>query len=87
MVSLQPLKDQGCSLEFAREDTDRVSTALSVRFGRPRVEKHLTSKVYCFGSTRLMFLNEWDDPCLIANTPDGVAMLKAVMNDLAASSA
>jgi hypothetical protein len=87
MVWLLPLKDDGCSLEFAPEDIDRVSAALSSRFGSPRVTKHPTLTVYSFGGTELTFQNEWDEPCLIASTPDGVTMLKAVLEDLTASSA
>lgn len=83
MVSLLGLKEGGCSLEFAVEDLDRVRTALSARYGRPTVTKHAVLTIYTFGQTELTFQNEWDDPCLIASTPDGEAMLRAVAADLA----
>lgn len=83
MVSLLELKEGGCSLEFAVEDIDLVRKALSARYGSPKVTKHAVLTVYTFGETGLTFQNEWDDPCLIASTPDGEAMLRAVAADLA----
>ena len=87
MVSLLELKDGGCSLEFALEDMDRVRAALSVRYGTPKVTKYPILTVFRFGRTEPTFQNEWDDPCLIAITSDGVAMLRTLAADLAGSTA
>jgi hypothetical protein len=87
MVSLLELKDGGCSLEFTLADINRLRTELSVRYGKPKVTKYPILTVYTFGRTELTFQNEWDDPCLIASTPDGVAMLRTLAADLAGSAA
>jgi len=81
-VSLVPLKNGSVSLEFEVAEIDSVSASLRQRFGAPMVEKHPTLTVYKFKQADLVFQNEWDDPCLIAGTPEGIAMLKAVAADL-----
>jgi hypothetical protein len=87
MMWLVELDDGMCSLEFAVEDIDRVRAALSVRHGAPKVTKYPILTFYTFGGTDVTFQNEWDDPCLIANTPDGVDMLRTLAADLAGSTA
>jgi len=83
VVSLLPLTTGGCSLEFDTGDIDRVREYLRQRFGAPRVEHHPFHIVYKFRQADLLFQNEWDDPCLIASTEDGVAMLRLAAGDLA----
>ncbi|HJV43899.1 hypothetical protein [Caulobacter sp.] len=81
-VSLLRL-EAGCSLEFAPSDIERVKAALEQLYGVPLVGKSspiLT--VYTFASANLIFQNEWEDPCLIANEPEGVAMLEQVAKAL-----
>lgn len=75
--------EAGCSLEFATSDIERVRAALEQLYGVPQVDKSspfLT--VYTFASAKLIFQNEWDDPCLIANEPKGVAMLEQLAKEL-----
>jgi hypothetical protein len=82
-VSLLRL-ETGCSLEFATSDIERVRAALDRHYGAPKVDKSspiLT--VYMFASAKLIFQNEWDDPCLIADEPTGVAMLEQLAKELA----
>jgi hypothetical protein len=82
-VSLLHL-ETGCSLEFAASDIERVRAALEQHYGAPKVDKSspiLT--VYTFANATIIFQNEWDDPCLIANEPMGVAMLEQLAKELA----
>lgn len=75
--------ETGCSLEFAASDIERVRAALEQRYGVPTIDRSspiLT--VYTFGSAQLVFQNEWDDPCLIADEPMGVAMLEQLAREL-----
>lgn len=82
MVSLLELKEGGCSLEFALVDIDRVRRALTARYGNPKITKQPVLTIYTYGRTELTFQNEWDDPCLVASTPAGEAMLRTVAADL-----
>ena len=82
-VSLLHL-ETGCSLEFAASDIECVRAALEQHYGIPKVDKSspiLT--VYTFANATIIFQNEWDDPCLIANEPMGVAMLEQLAKELA----
>ncbi|NEX92738.1 hypothetical protein [Caulobacter sp. 17J65-9] len=81
-VSMLPLKGGGLSLEFELADVERVSSSLRDHFGTPQVEHHPFHLVYKFKQADLLFQNEWDDPCLIASTPEGVAMLEKLAADL-----
>lgn len=81
-VTLLPLEAGGCALEFDTGDIDSVRDRLRERFGAPRVEHHPFHIVYKFKRADLLFQNEWDDPCLIASSEEGVAMLRAVAADL-----
>jgi len=82
-VTLLPL-DDGCSLEFANEDMERVRQALERRYGSPEVDKrHPWLTVYRYPHAELTFQNEWDDPCLIASAAPGIAMLRQIADDLA----
>jgi hypothetical protein len=85
-ASLLPMKNGSCSLEFATSDIDRVSILLREHFGVPRVEKWPELTVYKFKQADLLFQNEWDDPCLIASTAEGIAMLEVIAKDMAGQS-
>ena len=54
----------------------------TTRYGIPKIRKYPFPTVYAFGQTELTFQNEWDDPCLIATTLNGEAMLRAIAADL-----
>lgn len=82
-VSILPLKDGALSLEFEPVDVERVASSLYDHFGRPHVEHHPFHLVYRFKQAELFFQNAWDDPCLIASTPEGVAMLEKLAATLA----
>lgn len=74
----------GCSLEFATSDIERVRTVLEQHYGTPVADKSSpVLTVYTFANTKIVFQNEWDDPCLIANEPVGVAMLEQLAKELA----
>lgn len=82
-VSLLRL-ETSCSLEFSTSDIERVRAVLEQHYGAPRVDKSSPMlTVYRFDSAKLIFQNEWDDPCLIADDPAGVAMLEKLAKELA----
>jgi hypothetical protein len=81
-VSLLRLSDGGCSLEFEPSDIGRVTAALCTKYGAPAVEWYPTITVCAFPRASLIFQNEWDDPCLIANPSEGIGMLEALARDL-----
>jgi hypothetical protein len=82
-VSLLWLNDGSCSLEFEPSDIDRVSTVLSAQYGKPKIERYPTLTVYTFSNASLTFQSEWDDPCLIASSAEGIAMLETLARTLA----
>ncbi|MFJ6023542.1 hypothetical protein ACIQC9_02930 [Brevundimonas sp. NPDC092305] len=76
--------DPGCSLEFGVADIERVRAAIERHYGKPDTDRSspiLT--VYTFANTKLIFQNEWDDPCLLASDAVGTAMLEQLAGELA----
>lgn len=80
-ISLLPIQG-GWSLEFAEVDIERVRQALEKRYGVPQVDKiHQTITIYRYPGAELTFQNDWQDPCLIATNPCGIAMLEHIANE------
>lgn len=76
-MKLVDLGDKGCSLEFRSEDWPSIRTTLD-RLGRVKRHAEATYDVLTVSDVRLMLLNEWDDPCLIASDDAGKAVLNAI---------
>lgn len=81
-IELLELQDGGASLEFEEADIAAVLDAAHARFGRLEVERDVLHAVYRFGGCAFILQNEWDDPCLIAEGPEGVEILRTLCADL-----
>ena len=77
-ITLLPLSNGHYSLEFEETDLSSVAAAIRERYGVPDKRQHATCAEYRFGGCHFTFQNEWEDPCLIANSADGDDILKAL---------
>lgn len=80
-MNLMLLKDGGLSLEFAESDFEEIGKAMR-ELGEVRREQGVTHVNYVIDGARLVFLNDWDDPCLIAGDEAGTKLLKALFDRL-----
>lgn len=67
------------SLEFAPADWAEIRAGLAA-FGAVSTERHGTCDVLHVGDADLVRVDEWDEPCLIADTPGGISILAAIAN-------
>lgn len=81
-VTLLPLSNGHYSLEFELSDMPAVAAAIRDRYGEPSKRQYPTSADYSFGGSHFTFQNEWDDPCLIAGSDEGDAILKVLHETL-----
>jgi hypothetical protein len=75
------------SLEFGSEDIEIVRQAILDLFGVVTSEQHITCSTIVFGGEKLLFQNEWDDPCLIASTKGGRDLLLQIERQLSGTTA
>jgi hypothetical protein len=80
-VTLHEFKHDA-SLQFAGDDRERVSAAAWRLFGEPQATPYPTFTLWRFGQGSLMFEDDPDDPCLTANDPGAIAMLRALLGEL-----
>ena len=77
---LLDLSNGGASLEFSPGEAAAVM-ARSRAMGEVTVRHEATFDVLSIGSEEITYLDEWDQPCLIAGTPSGRALLATVLRD------
>ena len=66
------------SLEFAPYEKAIVMQRLE-DFGRITVAHEATFDRIKVAQVELIYLNEWDEPCLISSTPAGARLLKSIV--------
>jgi len=84
-VTLLPLSNGHSSLEFAPSDLPSVAAAIRDRYGEPDRRLHPACAEYRFGGCSFTFQNDWDEPCLIAGSAEGDAILRALHEALTAT--
>ncbi|CAA9532876.1 MAG: hypothetical protein AVDCRST_MAG31-2561 [uncultured Sphingomonas sp.] len=80
-MQILTLDNGGASLEFTARETPAVLESLK-RAGAVRSEQGACYDAFSLAGEQIVFYFEWDEPCLIANTPGGVALLRRLAADL-----
>lgn len=83
-IKLIALSSGGSSLEFENSDIPAVSSAIRYLYGMPDKSRDGIATKYHLGGCSFIFQNEWDDPCLIANSPEGTKILSDLQEAIAA---
>ena len=78
-MQLLDTASDSASLEFASYELDKVMRRLAV-FGDLVVDHDATFDRLRVGAVELIYLDEWDSPCLIAHEPSGIALLRNVVD-------
>lgn len=65
------------SLEFEPDETGEVFRRLE-SFGKLKRTKHVVHDLIRLGDLEFVHYFEWDDPCLIANSSKGSAVLRTL---------
>jgi hypothetical protein len=81
-ASLLPLSGGALSLELDEDDLDAVSAYIAAHFSKGGKTVYPTLTVYNFGGCDFVFQNEWGDPCLIADSEEGRAILVRIHEHL-----
>lgn len=76
-MQLLDLATGAVSLEFSPKEKPEVMVRLR-QFGRVSLRREATYDVLSIGGEQLTYVDEWDEPCLIAETTGGKALLVAV---------
>ncbi|NYT39948.1 hypothetical protein HZY97_04210 [Sphingomonas sp. R-74633] len=66
------------SLELETADLDALKSAILDRYGTPKTKRYPMLTVYRFGGCSFTFQHQWDDPCLIASSAEGDAILETL---------
>ena len=82
-IELMTLRDDGVSLEFASADFPVVRDRLVALFGSYTAEWGIDFATIDIAGERLVLNDEWDRPCLLATTPRGRDMLRALADPVA----
>jgi hypothetical protein len=79
-MNLLNLKDGRVSLEFAPDEWRQVRSGLIKVAGRERysVREEATHDMIIIGGEELIFMDEWDEPCLISMSEHGDQLLRRV---------
>ena len=77
-VTLLSLSNGLLSLEFETSDISSVAAVIRLLFGEVSSQQIPTATRYTFGGCRFLFQNEWDDPCLIAQSVEGNELLRQI---------
>lgn len=72
----------GASLEFAPEHAAEVIQSLH-RFGPVQRTQGAVHDVIEVSNEQIIFYSDWDEPCLIASSVRGVAILRQLAAELA----
>lgn len=81
-ATILPLPDGSFSLEFDEADIDAVESYIAAHFAPVEQTVYPTLVTYHFGYCSFVFQNEWGDPCLIANSEKGHAILVQILENL-----
>jgi hypothetical protein len=73
------LDDGQVSLELAREEVQTALRRLD-RLGSVTLEAAATYEIVKVGEIRLVFQDEWDQPCLLSLDPAGANLLRSLAN-------
>lgn len=65
-------------MEFAPDELTDVCRAIDEAYAERRVDQCATYQRWTFGGETFLFENEWDEPCLIAQSAQGVVMLREI---------
>lgn len=73
-MRLIELPDDGSSLEFSPAETASVMSALRA-FGNVSIVHRPTFDLISLNDIQFVYMDEWDEPCLIANSLEGKDLL------------
>lgn len=76
-MQLLHLADGGVSLEFSQDEKPFVMRRLS-ELGPVSIQREATYDLISVRAERLIYLDEWDEPCLIAASAAAKALLAEV---------
>ena len=79
---LMRLSSGRLSLEFQDEDRRALTTAIRKRFSRLEIEASPFGSPCQFGGASFTFYDQWDEPCLIAESDIGDQILEVLLADL-----
>lgn len=82
-IYLLELDSGGASLEFAADDLPAVRARIIERLGPYQAEPWIDGSFITVDGERLIFTDDWDRPCLLATTPRGTEMLRALAEPVA----
>jgi len=77
-MNLVDLASGSMSLEFARDEQPIVMERLNA-LGDVQISDRATYATMRVAGIDLIYMNEWDEPCLISSTTAGAALLGRVM--------
>lgn len=80
--SIHTLDEGSLSLEFSESDIPRLQAEIQNSFGDLIPMPQIMHDDVTFGGLKFMFYNEWDDPCLISQCPEGAAVLRQLVDKL-----
>ena len=76
-MTLLDLDNGTASLEMSSGDLDGVLSRLA-RFGAVTIEDRATYELVKVGGEEFLYINEWDEPCLISTAAAGSRMLATI---------
>lgn len=82
--SILELENGNRSLEFDETDLPVLAAFLRSNFGEMDMQEQAIHTDLVFAGTRLMFYNEWGDPCLISLDEKGALLLDSIFTRLSA---
>jgi hypothetical protein len=82
MASIAYAASNVVSLEIAQDEVSHLRNSIVRNWGMPRVVRYPAYETLSFAGEEFTFQNEWDDPCLITSTSNGVEILKELCHQL-----
>ena len=70
------------SLEFRDDDRRALTAAIRDRFGRIEIEVSPVGSLCRFGGASFTFYDQWDEPCLTAESALADSILEILLHDL-----
>lgn len=77
-LTLLDIPDGATSLELGSDDLARVRQILKSDFGGYAVEPWVDGAILTVGTESLLFVDDWDEPYLLARTEGGARILKHI---------
>lgn len=86
-MRLLPLPDGTASLEFMPFEAAFIRSAIASLYGDYAREPIIDGARLRFACEDFLYIDEWDQPCVIATTYRGAGMLRTIVDSLAAPEA